>query len=249
MHSTFNEIHAVLSRYTLSTIQPAASSDAWLAALQRQPGLLLHPRLAVYSGRLDTVFSGMYRDEKGEVVKLCASSDADLRFYELSDGYQDAGAGEAAAATTLCYGMVAVEPGVDVLLLCGDNRLDAQVAAQVAAHCRSISSEDVLTFLLKLQDAALFACIGALMAAGFARIPVLAEGITAQLAVSVMEALHTGGSSHVGLVNPTLPVQADMPQWTFPGKPVGYAALLALQEVQLLAAERYAGLGSSGAGD
>lgn len=248
MHNTFDEIYTVLSRYTLPAPQPATSPDAWLAALQRQPGLLLHPRLAVYSGRLDAVFSGMYRDEKSDVVRLCASSDADLRFYELADGYQDAGAGEAAAATTLCYGMIAVEPGVDILLLCGDNRLDAQIAAQVAAHCRSISSEGVLPFLLKLQDAALFACIGVLMAAGFARIPVLAEGITAQLAAAVLGALTPGGTSHVGLVNPLLDSTEDMPTWTFPGKPAGYAALLALQEVQLLAAERYAGLGSSGAG-
>jgi hypothetical protein len=249
MHSTFDEIHAVLSRYTLPALHTTASSEAWLAAHQRQSGLLIHPRLAVYSGRKDSVFAANYQNEAGEVATLCASSDADLRFYELAEGYQDAGSGEAAAATTLCYGMVAVEPGVDILLVCGDNRFDVEIAKKAASHCAGIDAEQVLPFLLKLQDAALFACIGALMAAGFARIPVLAEGVTAQLAAAVIHVLQSGGASHIGVVNPLLPVLAAAPQWSFPGKPPGYAALLALQEVQLLAAERYAGLGSSGAGD
>jgi nicotinate-nucleotide--dimethylbenzimidazole phosphoribosyltransferase len=110
----------------------------WLAAWQgRASPRVEHPRIAVFAGSHGVAARGVsaYPSEvTGQMVKnflaggaainqLAQSIDADLRIYELDlahpthDFTQGAAMSEERAANAMAYGMMAAEPGLDVLCL------------------------------------------------------------------------------------------------------------------------------------
>jgi nicotinate-nucleotide--dimethylbenzimidazole phosphoribosyltransferase len=111
---------------------------AWLAAWQgRHPPRLERPRVAVFAGNHGVTRQGVsiYPPEVTQqmvrnfisggaaINQLCRLADADLRVYELAleeptaDFTQGPALDEAECARAIAYGMMAVEPGLDLIAL------------------------------------------------------------------------------------------------------------------------------------
>jgi nicotinate-nucleotide--dimethylbenzimidazole phosphoribosyltransferase len=112
--------------------------SAWMASWQdRHPPTLRRPRVAVFAGNHGVAARGvsaypaavtaqMVRNfvaGGGAVNQICRSVDADLRVYELSLDVPTAdftvapAMGDEDCARAMAYGMMAVEPGVDLIAL------------------------------------------------------------------------------------------------------------------------------------
>jgi nicotinate-nucleotide--dimethylbenzimidazole phosphoribosyltransferase len=112
--------------------------SAWLATWQgRHPPRLLRPRVAVFAGNHGVAALGVsafpaavtaqmvanFRAGGAAVNQLCKSVDADLRVYEMAldqptaDFTQAPALSEDECARAMAYGMMAVEPGIDVIAL------------------------------------------------------------------------------------------------------------------------------------
>ncbi|MBK8160345.1 MAG: nicotinate-nucleotide--dimethylbenzimidazole phosphoribosyltransferase [Rhodospirillaceae bacterium] len=108
----------------------------WLASWQgKAPPAINHPRVAVFAGNHGVAALGVsafpaevtrqmvlnFTHGGAAVNQLCKNADADLRVYEMSldqptrDFTQEPALGEVDAARAMAYGMMAVEPGVDLL--------------------------------------------------------------------------------------------------------------------------------------
>src|SRR5260370_4891802 len=126
----------------------------WLAAWEgRASPRVERPRIAVFAGSHGGAARGVsaYRVEvAGQMVKnflaggaainqLAASIDADLRIYELDlanptlDFTQGPAMSEARAANAMAYGMMAAEPGIDVLGVGEMGIANATTAATLSA--------------------------------------------------------------------------------------------------------------------
>lgn len=112
--------------------------SAWLATWQgKAPPAINHPRVAVFAGNHGVAALGVsafpaevtkqmvlnFTKGGAAVNQLCKNADADLRVYEMSldqptkDFTQSAALSELETARAMAYGMMAVEPGVDLLCL------------------------------------------------------------------------------------------------------------------------------------
>lgn len=108
----------------------------WLATWQsRHPPQVRHPRIAVFAGNHGVAAQGVsaypqdvtaqmvagFQAGRAAVNQLCALAEADLRIYELAldlpteDFTEHPAMDEAECARAIAYGMMAVEPGVDLL--------------------------------------------------------------------------------------------------------------------------------------
>jgi nicotinate-nucleotide--dimethylbenzimidazole phosphoribosyltransferase len=111
---------------------------AWLATWQgRHPPRIAHPRTSVFAANHGVAARGVsaypaevtaqmvqnFVNGGAAVNQLCRSVDADLRVYEMAldqptaDFTQGPAMTEAECARAMAYGMMAVEPGIDVLAL------------------------------------------------------------------------------------------------------------------------------------
>lgn len=111
---------------------------AWLAAWQgRHPPRLERPRVAVFAASHGIARRGVSADPPevtaqmvrnfiaggAAINQLCRLADADLRVYEMAleepsaDFTQGSALEEAECARAIAYGMIAVEPGLDLLAL------------------------------------------------------------------------------------------------------------------------------------
>jgi len=109
---------------------------AWMAAWQgRHPPSCVHPRTAVFAGNHGVAAQGVsaypaavtaqmvknFVDGGAAVNQLCQAVDADLRVYEMAldqpteDFTRAPAMSEEECATAMAYGMMAVEPGIDLL--------------------------------------------------------------------------------------------------------------------------------------
>ncbi|HET9149920.1 MAG TPA: nicotinate-nucleotide--dimethylbenzimidazole phosphoribosyltransferase, partial [Alphaproteobacteria bacterium] len=109
---------------------------AWLAAWQgRHPPTVDHPRVAVFAGNHGIAARGVSAypaSVTAQMVKnfvaggaainqICRTMNADLRVYEMAldeptaDFTEAPALGEEACVKALAYGMMAVEPGIDLL--------------------------------------------------------------------------------------------------------------------------------------
>jgi nicotinate-nucleotide--dimethylbenzimidazole phosphoribosyltransferase len=126
----------------------------WLAAWQgRHPPRIEHPRVAVFAGNHGVAARGVSAypaDVTAQMVKnfiaggaainqLCLKIDADLRVYEMdldrptADFTQGPAMDEEECAHAVAYGMMAVEPGLDLLCL-GEMGIANTTSGAALAH-------------------------------------------------------------------------------------------------------------------
>ena len=203
----------------------------WLATWQgRHPPQLRRPRVALFAGNHGSAGSGAAAETAWRVQnlvnggaavnQLCQVADADLRVYELdldtptADFTQGPAMSEEDCARAIAYGMMAVEPGIDLLCLgeigignsssaaalCAalfgkaadwtgpESGLGAAtqqaVAAALAANRAALA--DPLEILRCLGGLELAAIVGAVLAARLARTPVLLDGFACTAAAAVL---------------------------------------------------------------
>lgn len=128
----------------------------WAAAWQgRHPAQVEHPRVAVFAGNHGIAVRGVsaypasvtaqmvqnFIAGGAAVNQLCRVADADLRVYELAldeptaDFTQGPAMSEADCAGAIAYGMIAIEPGIDLLAV-GEMGIANTTAA--AALCAAL---------------------------------------------------------------------------------------------------------------
>jgi len=130
---------------------------AWIATWQaRHPPRLDHPRIAVFAGNHGIAARGVsaYRPAdtarfvaqaiagEATINRLATLADADLRVYEMAleqptqDFTQEPAMTEEECARAMAYGMMAVEPGIDLLCLgeMGVGNTTAAAAIACALH-------------------------------------------------------------------------------------------------------------------
>ncbi|ACI99757.1 nicotinate-nucleotide--dimethylbenzimidazole phosphoribosyltransferase [Rhodospirillum centenum] len=129
------EVQLVKPRGSLGRLEELTQ---WLATWQgRTPPTLNHPRIAVFAGSHGVAAQGVsafpasvtalmvqaFVNGGAAVNQLARAADADLRVYELdiehptADFTQGPAMDEGACAQAMAYGMMAVEPGIDLLCL------------------------------------------------------------------------------------------------------------------------------------
>jgi nicotinate-nucleotide--dimethylbenzimidazole phosphoribosyltransferase len=134
---------AALLRERTLTKPPGAlgrleEATQWLSTWQaKHPPAINHPRTAVFAGNHGVAARGVsaypaavtaqmvanFIEGGAAVNQLCAEVDGDLRVYEMAldkpteDFTQGPAMSEEATARAIAYGMMAVEPGVDLLAL------------------------------------------------------------------------------------------------------------------------------------
>ena len=126
----------------------------WLAEWQnRHPPRIDHPRVAVFAGNHGVAGRGVsayppavtaqmvrnFIDGGAAINQLCRVADADLRVYELTlerptaDFVEGPAMSEGECAHAIAYGMMAVEPGIDLLAL-GEMGIGNTTSAAALAH-------------------------------------------------------------------------------------------------------------------
>jgi nicotinate-nucleotide--dimethylbenzimidazole phosphoribosyltransferase len=126
----------------------------WMASWQgKHPPSCVHPRAAVFAGNHGVAALGVsayptevtvqmvknFVDGGAAVNQLCRAVDADLRVYEMAleeptaDFTQSPAMSEEECAMALAYGMMAVEPGIDLLAVGEMGIANTTAAAALAA--------------------------------------------------------------------------------------------------------------------
>lgn len=216
--SPLDEIRALILN-DLPALPPAAAAEQlgglapvwrWLSAAQHKARPAIHrPRVALFMAahgahpERQTVLPGLLADLKNgahAVSPLVTAADADLQVYELDlsrpshDFRKEPALNEQDAARAISYGMMAVQPGVDLLLLSALNPA-ADLAA--AAISRSLAGKnDPLETLLRFGGFDIAAITGAIAAARLARIPVILDGPAAEASGGILRALHPDALAH-----------------------------------------------------
>ena len=239
------EIRALAHSFTPFNPMESPSRDplmAWLWLARDARGLSVqHPRLSVFwanhgfsaarspdDSRPDRAASLLALqqlvDGKGAVVKLCEAVNADLRVYEmdLDTPTGDVLAHPAAVAMSeedfsraVAYGMMAVEPGVDILAIAASGHgsetgaqaivkaIKGDIPAnpvflvdQIAARGAALKGFERLAAIGGFEVAAL---AGAMIAARLAHIPVIGDGPAALAAWAILREENPASVDHVRL--------------------------------------------------
>ncbi len=216
----------------LGTLAPMRQ---WVADVQAkaQPSMR-HPRIALFISR-----HGIAADAQQDLADLPAALakpshplsaiaseiNADLQVYELdlstaSGDPQEGGAmDEAAAMQALAYGMMAVQPGVDTVVIALPNPA-VRVAAQSIADALA-GGKDAMQTLLQFGGFDIAAALGAALAARLAKAPVLLDD-SAEIIAPLLAALSPSAALHV------LPARAVITQEMTPAAGIRGALALSL---------------------
>jgi nicotinate-nucleotide--dimethylbenzimidazole phosphoribosyltransferase len=218
---------------------PAASFDEIRAVADSLPiysgGVTLgidHPRIVLYAathgiaaGLPDGSASAMTRlvDDivsGGPLHDLAAQADSDLKLYDLAldrptrDSRQLQAIDEIEASRAAAYGMMAVEPGIDIFVVAAvgagaalsglalsralmpDHLSDRDPVLIGPALTRHGALEDTLELLAALGGPDICAILGVILATRLAGIPVILDGIAAFAAAAVARRLRQDALAH-----------------------------------------------------
>jgi nicotinate-nucleotide--dimethylbenzimidazole phosphoribosyltransferase len=212
-----------------------ADMAGWLAGAQRRnPPALVHPRVALFAavhgvaadldrGSRETIAAELAAlvEGTGDLHRLVAARDADLRVYELALDMptQDSRAGPAMradeAARAVAYGMMAIEPGLDAVVLSslglGGDMAAAAICAALSpgmsvtsphgdrmaeAVTRHSPARDPLALLAALGGPDIAAMVGAILAARLAGAAIILDGDGARAAGALVKRLRADGIDH-----------------------------------------------------
>ncbi len=137
------------------------------------------------------------------LVKALSPFDVDLQVYDLQSDHpcrdfrSEHALSEAEAAHAMAYGMMAVEPGLDLLAL-------ASVSQEATATLKALSealaeTNQPLETLAAHGGLDLCAMVGAILAARLARVPVLLDGEGAEAAAQVLACFGAQTLTHCAL--------------------------------------------------
>jgi len=178
-----------------NTIAPPAQLDemavlwSWMASAQgRDKPLLRHPRIALFATSAAQSALEDIRDGKHPLNPLAEEANADLQVYELGSRHAQPDDNEIAHA--LAYGMMAVQPGIDLLVLAALDPAAEKSGDELVAR---LNNTEPLSAIKTLDIAAM---VGALVAARLAKTPVLLEGKAALAAAAVLNKLKEGTAAH-----------------------------------------------------
>jgi nicotinate-nucleotide--dimethylbenzimidazole phosphoribosyltransferase len=197
--ATYDEIRAV-----------AASLPASPFAL---PSLLGHPRVVLYAAThgiaaslaggssqdMTELVEGMV-DGQGPMHELVRLADADLRLYDLAldRPTRDSRTGPAMSEVELCraaaYGMMAVEPGVDIFAVAALGP-GADVAGTALLEALTVGG-DPLELLAAFGGPDIAAILGVILASRLAGYPVIVDGIAAHAAAAAAGRLSANALAH-----------------------------------------------------
>ncbi len=144
----------------------------------------------------------------GLVNKLCQLADAELRVYELdienpSQDFKKAPAmTEAQAAHAITYGMMAVEPGLDLIIIGTVGGGSNQAAQAILNNIQSIQRP--ISALQTYGGYDLCAMVGAAIAARMAGIPVLIDSVEGDVIKILLHKMKKGAGDHLYLIDQTV---------------------------------------------
>jgi nicotinate-nucleotide--dimethylbenzimidazole phosphoribosyltransferase len=182
----------------------------WMAAAQyKQKPDIRHPRIALFMAP-----HGAYPEKQtglAEALKqlssgthalspLAQDANADLQVYEMAsesaprDFRQEAALLAPDAAHATSYGLMAVQPGIDLLVVAALNPAAENAGEKILESIKS--GTQPLEALLNYGGLDIAAIMGALIAARLAHIPVLLDGKGAAAAAAILQALRADASLH-----------------------------------------------------
>lgn len=178
----------------------ARATAQWLAAVSGKTlRELRHPRIALFATGSAAAQDAMAAAQKGThpACALALEGNADLQVYDLSAA-GDLPASPQAAAHAMAYGMMAVQPGVDMLVLAS---LDDE----------EMEGVDNIDALGNLRRADVAAMAGVIVAARLARIPVVLSGSAAQAAARALTGENRDAALHARAAQDLMPQAAGLP--------------------------------------
>jgi len=195
---------------------------AWLARAQGRKPEVRHMRLALFAGAHGCAANSTEKTrEKLEILtqgtsplaRIVGEADADLRVYELDLATPTADFGispaltEEEAAHAMAYGMMAVEPGVQLLALAGFGTGGELAHKALTDAVRE--SDTPLETLARFGGREVCAIVGAILAARLAKMPVLLDGLAAEAAAEVLARLSRDSLAHCASAQAMEPEIAD----------------------------------------
>ena len=205
---------------------PAATFDEIRAVAASLPsggetgsGMIAHPRIVLYAAT-----HGIAADRpggspaamaeavaaliggQGALHELVARADSDLRLYDLAldrptrDSRGTQAMDEVDACRAAAYGMMAVEPGIDIVVVAAVGigaTLSGVALAQALA--RQGALHDPLEQLAALGGPDIAAVLGVILATRLAGVPVILDGVAAYAAGAVARRLRPDALAHCRL--------------------------------------------------
>lgn len=229
-----DEIRALVTR-DLPEMPPVAATGEslgdfaglwrWLAAAQHaaRPEIR-HPRIALFAARHGAFAEkqqgladslAAFNAGTHPVAPLALESNADLKVYELDletpsrDYRAEKALSEQEAAQALAYGMMSVQPGVDLLLLAAVNPVADLAAEEISRALKA--KMDPFDALLRFGGFDIAAITGAIVAARLARMPVVLDGFAAETAAALLQALRPDAAAHARKASGILSEKTALP--------------------------------------
>lgn len=182
----------------------------WLAAAQYgETPAVAHPRVALFMAAHgafpeEQAVTKDWLEQLGKgghpVCALSQDSNADLQVYELNvdaaprDFRVEQALLPHEAGHAASYGLMAVQPGIDLLVLAALNPVAAKAGEKIIAALKE--KKDPFAALSRFGGLDIAAMTGAIIAARLAHIPVLLDGTAALAAAGIVQALRNDAAAH-----------------------------------------------------
>jgi nicotinate-nucleotide--dimethylbenzimidazole phosphoribosyltransferase len=169
-----------------------------------------HPRIVLYAATHGIALDrpgGSVRDMteqvedivagRGPLHELVEQADADLRLYDLAldrptrDSRTAPAMGEADACRAAAYGMMAVEPGIDIFAVAAIGP-----GAELAAEAVAAGNGEPLALLAAKGGPDIAAILGVILASRLAGIPLILDGAAAYAAAKIAAELNPNALAH-----------------------------------------------------
>lgn len=220
-----NDLPVLTARDPQAGLRDFADTWRWLAASQHDARpAIKHPRVAMFlsthgafpekQSALPQLLADL-RDGKHAVAPLVREANADLQVYELDlaissrDFRAEKALDAQEAAQAIAYGMMAVQPGVDLLVVCAPNPVADLGAKEITRALKA--GMDGLDTLLRFGGFDIAAMAGAVVAARLARIPVVLEGEAAEAAAGILAQLQKEAADHTRKSSSLVSDRTDLP--------------------------------------
>jgi len=189
----------------IRTLAAALPADGFIWQPQKE-----HPRVVLYAATHGIALDrpgGSIQDMtelvedvvagRGPLHELVEQADADLRLYDLAldrptrDSRTEPAMDEADACRAAAYGMMAVEPGVDIFAVAAIGP-----GAELAAEAMAAGNGDPLELLAAKGGPDIAAILGVILASRLAGIPLILDGVAAYAAAQVAAGLNPQALAH-----------------------------------------------------